>query len=66
DTARLARDLHAWLDRAVRRPDFLICEVDDLVLEACEAIGADPAFIYPPARAPAPEPDREPEPADTG
>lgn len=54
DTARLARDLHAWLDDAVRRPDFLICEVDDLVRDACAAIGADPAFIYPPA------------PADTG
>ena len=65
-TARLARDLHAWLDRAVRRPDFLVCEVDGLVREACAAIGADPAFIYAPAQAPAPQPAPEPAPADTG
>ncbi|HVI34079.1 hypothetical protein [Phenylobacterium sp.] len=70
DTTRLACDLQRWLDRAVRRADFLSAPVDDLVREACAAIGADPAFIYAPARAPAPEPDHEPdrEPAvvDTG
>lgn len=70
DTRRLAYDLQRWLDRAVRRPDFLAAEVDDLVREACAAIGADPAFIYPPApRSPArpgPAPAPEPAPADTG
>lgn len=66
DTRRLACDLHVWLDRAVRRPDFLDAAFDDLVLEACDAIGADPAFIYGPTRAPAPKPDREPAAADTG
>lgn len=66
DTRRLACDLQRWLDRAVRRPDFLIADVDDLVLEACAAIGADPAFIYGPTRRPAPSPAPEPTPADTG
>ena len=65
-TACLAHDLHVWLDRAEGRPDFLAAAVEDLVLEACAAIGADPAFIFAPARAPAPEPDREPATADTG
>lgn len=66
DTRRLAYDLARWLDRAVSRPDFLSAEVDDLVLEACAAIGADPAFIYGPTRRPAPGPACEPALADTG
>jgi hypothetical protein len=68
DPARLARDLDAWLDRAARRPEFLQAEVQQLVVEACDAIGADPAFIYqiPPRAAARPAPDPAAPPPDTG
>jgi hypothetical protein len=78
DPERLAGELEAWLDAAVRRPDFLRADIDLLVIEACEAIGADPNILYeihdrgrpappvqpPEAQPPEPQP-RASEPADS-
>ncbi|MCR5877665.1 hypothetical protein [Phenylobacterium sp. J367] len=38
--------LEAFLDDAEQRDDFLTRDFDLLVIEACDAIGADPTLIY--------------------
>ncbi|WP_374471148.1 hypothetical protein [Phenylobacterium sp.] len=76
DPERLARALEAWLDEAVRRDDFLTDDFDILVIEACDAIGADAGLLYdiedrpwsPPDPASAsaePDPAPTPQPADS-
>jgi hypothetical protein len=35
-----------FLDQAQRRPDFLTCDFDILVVQACDAIGLDARLLY--------------------
>ncbi|WP_374468997.1 hypothetical protein [Phenylobacterium sp.] len=57
--------LDAFLDEARTREDFLTRDVHRLVIEACDAIGADPTLIYAiPGRRPA-ETTAEPAAADS-
>ncbi|MCR5877483.1 hypothetical protein [Phenylobacterium sp. J367] len=60
--------LEAFLDAEEAKPDFLTRDFDLLVIEACDAIGADPTLIYDIRGRERPEPEPaepEPEPADS-
>ncbi|MCR5880605.1 hypothetical protein [Phenylobacterium sp. J367] len=35
-----------WLQDAAARPDFTTADLDDLIVEGCEACGVDPARLY--------------------
>ncbi len=54
DPERADAELEAWLDAAVRRADFLRADIDLLVIEACEAVGAEPRILYDIRDVPAP------------
>ncbi|MCR5880993.1 hypothetical protein [Phenylobacterium sp. J367] len=57
--------LDAFLDEQEAKPDFLTRDFDLLVIEACDAIGADPTLIYDIRGREWAEPETEPETADS-
>ncbi|MCR5880512.1 hypothetical protein [Phenylobacterium sp. J367] len=57
--------LEAFLDAEQAKPDFLTRDFDLLVIEACDAIGADPTLIYDIRGRERAEPEPEPATADS-